>query len=87
MSKAFQIYPPHLSMVCSLQWTVFGVTGKSGVPVQSPVVAEFRGEYGAAPIPRLLMAAKTVLDNGKRHKSAIKMPVQVTYQKLWYCPY
>ena len=69
-------------MVFSLQWTVFGVTGKNGVPVQSRVVVEFRGEYEAAPIPRLLMEAETVLDKENRHKSAIKMPVQVTCQNL-----
>lgn len=46
-------------IVARAQWTVFGVIGKSGVPVQSRVVAEFRDEYGAAQIPRLLMEAGT----------------------------
>ena len=74
----------YLSMVFSIQWTVFGVTGKNGVPVQSPVVAEFREEYGPAVIHRLLMEAETVLGKGNKHKSAIKMPVQVTHRKLLY---
>ena len=70
-------------MVFSLQWTVFGVTGKNGVPVQSRVVVEFRGEYGAAPIPGLLTEAETVLDKENRHKPAIKMPVQVLVRDLY----
>lgn len=32
------------AIVAHAQWTVFGVTGKNGVPVQSPVLVEFRGE-------------------------------------------
>lgn len=71
-------------MSFSLQWTVVGVTGKNGVPVQSPVVAELREEYGAAATPRLPMEEKTVLGKGNRHKYVIKMPVQVTHQKLLY---
>jgi len=59
----------------------------NGVPVQSPVVAELRDEYGAAPIPLLPMEAENVLDGVNRHKSAIKMPVQVTHQKLLYLTY
>ena len=80
----FTVFPLayNLSMVFSWQWTVFGVTGRNGVLVQSRVLVEFRGEYGAAPIPRLLMVAETVLDRENRHKLAIKMPVQVTCQKL-----
>jgi len=74
-------------VLLSLQWTVFGVTGKNGVPVQSPVVAELRDKYGAAPIPLLPMEAETVLDGVSKHKSAIKMPVQVTHQKLLYFTY
>lgn len=65
------------AIVARAQWTVVGATGKNGVPVQSHVVVDFRGEYGAAAIQRLLMEAETVLDKENRHKTAIKTPVQL----------
>ena len=86
VSSIFTTFPLacNRSMSFSLQWTVVGVTGKNGVPVQSHVVAEFKEEYGAAATLRLLMEEKTVLGKGNRHKSAMKMPVQVIHQKLLY---
>lgn len=69
----------HVAVIKDLvQLTVSGVHGRSGSPVQRPVVEAFRSECEDATIQLLHMADKTARENMNRQHSAINRPVQLT---------